>query len=147
MTAPAIDRSTVLEQLELYREAADNFAAARSEMVAFRAQLIGHKTTLDEIEAEVTVNGGHGEYVVSGSNAEQRKASLTYALTYHERYQEVLGVIRRVEHQLAQAEASAEDDANTMRGARLAIEYATSENYRLAAAEGGPEVRRNGNHG
>jgi hypothetical protein len=134
------------------RDAIDTFEGAREvwEEIAIdlpksKAALAELREQLKDIEAVVLVNGGAEGQPIDGKNAEIRDAQLRLALKKSPEYEAKLRQIRTLEASLAENDVQMEHAANAMKGARLAIEYLTSWNYRVAGVEARPEFRRNGN--
>jgi len=123
-------RSASSAAIQRYYAAANNRAEAREEAIDIRHDLAGLRAKLEDIKSEVMVNGGTEAHPIDGKNAETRDAQLRMALTEDPHYQKSLDLIRDAERQLARLEAVIDASYDDMRGARLEIELATSENLR-----------------
>lgn len=130
--------------LATYWAATDAFREGRDAVLELRAQLRYARADVSNIEDTVLVAGGFGAVVIDGKNQEMREAQLHIALSADPHYRAMVAEVARLEDGLAAAEADVDCATNTMRGARLAIEFETSWNYRQAAAEGQP-ARGEGN--
>lgn len=125
-----------------YEQARKNYADATNIANSNKMGILDLKYRMDQIEALLVTTGGTAEYPITGSNAEQRKASLAVCLLAHTEYAKTLTQVRDLEETLATAELKRENAASIMRIARLRIELQTSENFREAALLGNHELSR-----
>ena len=140
----------MIDTIEATREALQDYTVAASGLDVAYQGLANQKETLAYIrldlkaaEAEVVVNGGYEEWAITGANKEARDAATTVALAHCPPYQKAIIRINDLERSIAEYEAHIERFTNEMRRCRLQIEFATSWNYRVAAAEGrAPEFKR-----
>lgn len=119
-----------LDQLAQYKAAANTFAGAMDTAYDAKQEVARVRAQLKDIEAQVIVNG------VTGRNAEERAAAVSLEVQKMPGYQTVVDHLRKSEREHSEAENEADDASNQMRGARLALEYATAYLHRMAAAEG-----------
>lgn len=166
-TRTANDLDTVADyQFEraTFEKARDEYRVAKTRYLELRGALTEVRHDMDAIEVEIVCNGGWGpctqcqrigagggleNHLIDGKNAEQRKAQLDYALLHHEQYQAAQRTRIDMESDLGLAEGDMDIAEQTMRGARLGIEFLSSWNLRSAAAEGGLGFERkygNGSH-
>lgn len=130
MSNLAIVSDKNIAAIRLYYDAANNRADAREEAINIRHDLAALRAKLEDIKAEVLVNGGTEAQPIDGKNAETREAQLRVALAGYPAYQAAEAKCREAERQLARLEVVIEASYDDMRGARLEIELATSENLR-----------------
>lgn len=116
--------------LQRYYDAANSRAEAREDAINVRHDLAALRAQLEDMKSEVLVNGGTEKTPIDGKNAETRDAQLRVALAGNEQYQRALELIRNAERQVARLEAVIDSAYDEMRGARLELELATSENLR-----------------
>ena len=95
------------------------------------------------LEAEVVINGGVGEIVLDGKNAEQRASQLTAALNRHEQYTKTVEKLRAAEREAQEAEADIDTTTNEIRLCRTLLDFGRSVNDRMAAMEATNGWRRN----
>ena len=117
-------------------------AAAARMLIQLKQTISIARETLKAEEAEIVTNGGIGEIVLDGRNAEQRAAQLTAALTRHLPYTQTQDKLRAAEREAQECEADIDTTANEIKYCRLMIEFGTALNYRLAGEE--PRVRNGG---
>lgn len=123
-----------------YEMAQQDWKGASDRVLECRAALAEVRAEMEEIEAEVVVNGGYGEHLIGGEggkNETQRKAQLIVALANHPAYQASVRSSRAIEADQAAASADMSHAEHRMRAARLRLEWSTSWVSRIAAAEGG----------
>jgi len=153
MTAPT--RTYDVESLDYFVEASTSYqrAAARySDRRLFAIDIRSNRDALrakvEQMKADVIADGGFADVAVDGRNAETRDAQLTQALALHRYYQAAIAKLREADRAISRLDTEIDEASNDMRGARLRIEFVTSQNYRAAAAEGwaGTAERHNG-HG
>jgi len=125
-----------------YEQARKNYADATNISNSNKMGIIDLKYRMGQIETALIVAGGTEDYPITGSNAEQRKASLAVCLLAHTEYAQTLNQVRDLEETLATAELKRENAASIMRISRLRIELQTSENFREAALLGNHELSR-----
>ena len=127
-----------------YEMAAGDWKAASNRVLETRAALVEIRGEIEEIESEVIVGGGFGDYLIGGENGKnetQRKAQLIVALAHHGAYQVRVRDQREIEADQRSAEADMTDAEHRMRGARLRLEWSTSWVSRLSAVEGGASMK------
>lgn len=101
------------------------------------------RETLKALEAEVVINGGVGEIVLDGKNAEQRASQLTAALNRHDLYTKTVEKLRAAEREAQEAEADIDYTTNEIRLCRSLLDFGRSVNDRMAAMEVTNGHRRN----
>ena len=130
-----------------YEMAATDWKMASGRVLELREAQVEIRGEMDEVESEVIVAGGFGEYLIGGENGKnesQRKAQLVVALAHHGSYQVLVRSSRDIEADQRSAEADMTHAEHRMRGARLRLEWSQSWVSRLAAAEGGASKGENG---
>lgn len=123
-----------------YEMAANDWRIASNKALQSREALAEIRAALEEIESDVIVAGGYGDYLIGGENGKnetQRKAQLAVALAHQPEYQEIARDKRTTEAAQWAAEADMQHAEHRMRGARLRLEWSSAWVSRLAAAEGG----------
>lgn len=130
---------TLAERMD---EAIARQAAAMRMLITCKQTIASSREQLKAMEAEVIINGGVGEIVIDGRNAEQRAAQLTAALNRDPMYSAEVEKLRAVEREAQECEADIDSTTNEIRYCRLLLEFGTSVNNRLAGAEAGNGYRR-----
>jgi chromosome segregation ATPase len=129
-----------------YEQSTSQYAGAMDAAYEAREDINRIRAEMKNIEAQVVVNGGFAHINIDGKNAETRTAQLAQCLAIEGTYQDCLTALRAAERAHSQAENEANEASNQMRGARLALEYATAFINRCAAAEGRLELEDRYNH-
>lgn len=125
-----------------YHEAQNLWYAARNRRDDERATVRELEDRTEAAANEVMVNGGSEKHPITGSNAETRKAQIAVACLDYPAFAEGMNELRATRRRLDQAEAEMDHQSNRMKGARLAIEYATAIKQQEAAAFGKLEFHR-----
>ena len=133
--------------LNLYDLARRDYYGAQVKVIDLKADLQRTKAQLEDIEAEVIANGGVGEAVIDGKNAEVRAAQLRLILAAHPRHREIAERAQSIETEMAHADALGNDAANRMSMARRSMDWAITSTQREAATEAGLGVERKHSNG
>lgn len=137
-----------MKQLAEYDHASEDYAGAVDAAFDARAEAARIRREVDAIEAEIVVNGGHGEIAITGSNKETREAQVKAAMQRMPAFQKAQEALRRAEREQAQADNEAQEAVHRMRRIRLALDWSTAFLNRAAATERGADMEDypNGNH-
>lgn len=127
---------TPREAIQQYDAALVDYRQAMENLSMAQASALTNKRLMDDIEAEVVVNGGHADITIDGKNAETRQAQLAVALAKHDSYVKVMKAQRLSALQVIDLEADRDAAAETMRFARTVLAYETAVANRDAYAHG-----------
>lgn len=127
-----------ISPVQEFEDAAQGWFDRRARMIDIRFGRDELKAEIERRRAEIIVNGGDGDVVIDGKNAEIREAQILVALNQSDAYKRAQQLLREAERSLLTLEAEMEDLANEMRVARMRIDLTVSNNYREAAALGIP---------
>lgn len=123
-------RNEAWETTRQHAEEMRALAAALLDNVEAKQAVQRCRRAIDEIEAEAVLNG-----LAVGSNEQQRKAALLYALKGNLAYQDALRDLAAAEQRVSHNDASATVAEQMMRRARATLDFLTSCNNRLAGTK------------
>lgn len=120
-----------------YATALLDFETFSDEVARLAAVVREKKHVLEEIEAEIITNGGYGEIVIDGKNAETRSAQLALACRRSDRWLGTRAALDRAQNYLEDAQSNKELAAETMRYHRALLALETAQANERAYAHGG----------
>lgn len=141
------DPQWAIGRLEDFNSAANAWHEHVDNAFNVRAEANRIRTELKAAEAEVVVNGGHGEFTISGRNAEERAAQTLVAMRSMETYRKAMDELRLQERTQSEHENEAEAALHDMRAARVVLEYAAAWLHYQAGFKEPAQITEDREHG